>query len=47
MEIVSKYYKSFPENMAKYEIPPTAFEFAGDLQMYDEMVFGFHMFLLM
>ncbi|MFA0815304.1 MAG: hypothetical protein ACC608_05900 [Anaerofustis sp.] len=46
MEFQSEYYRSFPENMAKYEIPPETFEFAGDIQMYEEMMFGFHIYLL-
>lgn len=46
MEVKSEYYRTFPENMEKYEILPEAFEFAGDIQMYEEMMFGFHMYLL-
>ncbi|MBF7097903.1 hypothetical protein [Alkalibacter mobilis] len=46
MEIKSEYFRNFKENMEKYEIQPESFEFAGDIQMYEEMMFGFHMYLL-
>ncbi len=46
MEFKSAYYKSFSETMEKYDMPEGSAEFAGDLQAFEEMLFGFHIGLL-
>lgn len=46
MEINSKYYNEFTENMNKYDIPVEAYDNATGFQMLDEMMFAFNMFLL-
>ena len=46
MEFKSEFYSDFAKNMQKYDIAPEAFAFAGDIQMADELMFAFNMFLL-
>jgi hypothetical protein len=46
MEFKSEYYSDFMQNMQKYGVDPSAYEFAGEIQALEEMMFAFNMTML-
>ncbi|MEG0075380.1 MAG: hypothetical protein RR691_05790 [Eubacterium sp.] len=48
MEFKSEYYTALVETMDKYEVDPSAYDFAAEsIQSVEEMLFGFAMTILM